>query len=77
MEVLHVAGEVLHAAGEGAGVKDGERSLLSAALLLAGVYASADDETMLRLKRVGSAWSDLDADDLESALAVDMKSALR
>jgi hypothetical protein len=69
--------EVLHAAGEGAGVKDGERSLLSAALLLAGVYSSADDETMLRLKRVGEAWAGMEGADLESALAVDMKSALK
>jgi len=68
--------EALYAAGEGAGVKDGERSLLSAAFLLAGVYSSADDETMSRLKRVGSAWSGLDASGLEDALASDLKSAL-
>jgi len=67
--------EVLHAAGEGAGVKDGERSLLIAALLLAGVYSSADDETMSRLKRIGSVWSGLDAGGLEAALAADLKLA--
>ena len=68
--------EVLHAAGDSASVEDGERLLLRAALLLAGVYAGADDETMSRLMRVGSAWSGLDASGLEAALGVDMKSTL-
>jgi hypothetical protein len=68
--------EVLHTAGSSASVKDGERSLLSAALLLAGVYSGADDETMTRLIRLGGKWAGMNAADLESALAVDIKSAL-
>ena len=76
MEVLHAAGEVLHAAGEGARAQDGERSLLRAALLLAGVYAGADDETMSRLRRVGSEWSVLDAGGLDDATAADLKAVL-
>jgi geranylgeranyl diphosphate synthase type I len=68
--------EALEAAGEGASVSQGEQSLLSAALLLAGLYAGADDETLSRLERLGTAWANLDAQALEAAMASDLRAAL-
>ncbi len=68
--------ETLNAAGEGATVKNGERSLLKAALLLAGVYAGSDDDAMSRLKRLGMSWMGLTDREIESTVASDLKAAL-
>ena len=59
--------EALLAAGEEATSSQREQSLLAAALLLAGVYAGADDEKMARLRRLGSTWAGLDASALAKA----------
>jgi hypothetical protein len=68
--------EALNAPAEEATIARGEQPLLAAALLLAGLYAGADDDTMSRLRRLGSAWSGLDADALDAAIASDLKAAL-
>ena len=68
--------EALLTAGEGATITQGEQSLLRAALLLAGVYAGADDEAMASLRRLGASWARLDAGALASAVDVDLKTAL-
>ena len=70
----YVAGD--STAGEGATITQGEQSLLRAALLLAGVYAGADDEAMASLRRLGATWARLDAGALASAVDVDLKTAL-
>ena len=53
-----------------------EQPLLLAALLLAGVYAGADDLTMSRLRRLGGTWEGLDAQALAAAVDSDFKVAL-
>ena len=68
--------EALLAAGDGATVAQGEHSLLVAALLLAGVYAGADDEAVSRLRRLGASWAGLDAAALAAVVDSDLKSAL-
>jgi hypothetical protein len=68
--------EALLAAGEEATSSQGEQSLLVAALLLAGVYAGADDEAMLRLRRLAASWSGMDAAALATAVDSDLKAAL-
>jgi len=68
--------EALLAAGEGATPAQGEQTLLGAALLLAGVYAGADDGAMARLRRLGATWAGLDATSLAAAVDADLKSAL-
>ena len=50
--------------------------MLVAALLLAGVYAGADDEAMARLRRLSASWSGLDAAALAEAVDSDLKAAL-
>ncbi|HEX5141335.1 MAG TPA: hypothetical protein VFX19_10345 [Dehalococcoidia bacterium] len=68
--------EMLNAGGEGVTVAEGSRTLLPAALLLAGVYAGADDGTVQALKRLGASWQAMSQPDLANALGSDLRSAL-